>query len=115
VRRKVKTNLCCHQGLVAIASSNGAFIFAIRATALKLKRPKQEKVTKNALGAAPIFETPWRAELWQEESLSCCRRKITRELFRMVQLHRRDLSRSEAPTNVVHILREMNERGRFRP
>jgi hypothetical protein len=99
--------LCCHQGLVAIASSNGAFIFAIRATALKLKRLNQKKVTKNALGLHLFLK--------HRGVESCGRRKIIRELFQLAPLHRRELSHSVAPTNVVHILREMNERGRFRP
>jgi hypothetical protein len=50
-----KTNLCCHQGLVAIASSNEAFIF--RATALKVKRPNQEKVTKDRWGSTYFSNT----------------------------------------------------------
>ena len=56
-----RSNLCCHPSLVAIASSNEAFNFRAERPALKLKRPKLKKVTKN-LGLSDL-ETPWSEEL----------------------------------------------------
>jgi len=60
------TNLCCHQGLVAIASSNEAFIFANPSDGSEVKTTESVKSYKESSGAwALILETPWSVELWQ--------------------------------------------------